>query len=65
MLTHFDPELGIPLEQKSYGGSCLLYDTNNTDPFHNIWVNSESCLYQTTMGSTFVFEINRCLDYTG
>lgn len=37
MLTHFDPELGKPLEQKNYGGNCLLYDVNNADPYHNIW----------------------------
>ena len=37
LLRHVDPELGKPLEEKSYGGNCLLYDPDHPDPFHNIW----------------------------
>jgi len=38
MVKHLDGKLGVALPEKSYGGSCLLYDANNTaDPFHNIW----------------------------
>lgn len=37
VLKHFDPKLGKSLEQKSYGGNCLIYDPNSTEPFHNVW----------------------------
>ncbi|PAA93971.1 hypothetical protein BOX15_Mlig025942g2, partial [Macrostomum lignano] len=38
MLSYLDPELGKPLPEKDYGGSCLIYDpANTTDPFHNVW----------------------------
>ncbi len=38
LLRHVDPELGTLLEEKSYGGNCLIYDPGTPeDPFHNIW----------------------------
>jgi len=37
LMVHFDDTLGKPLPEKSYGGNCLIYDANNTDPFHNLW----------------------------
>ncbi|KAI2798829.1 Phosphatidylserine synthase 2 [Blomia tropicalis] len=38
LLTHIDPALGKPLEEKSYGGNCRLYDPDQSnDPFHNIY----------------------------
>ncbi|KAK3103672.1 hypothetical protein FSP39_020900 [Pinctada imbricata] len=37
LMKHFDDKLGVPLPEKAYGGNCLLYDPNATDPFHNIW----------------------------
>ncbi|XP_054164908.1 phosphatidylserine synthase 2-like [Oppia nitens] len=38
LLKHIDPNLGVPLEERDYGGNCALYDPNVTDdPFHNIW----------------------------
>lgn len=37
LMVNFDKTLGKPMPEKSYGGNCLLYDTDNTDPFHNIW----------------------------
>jgi len=38
-LTHIDPNLGKPLEERDYGGNCKLYDPEvPNDPFHNIWV---------------------------
>ncbi|ELU10107.1 hypothetical protein CAPTEDRAFT_93305 [Capitella teleta] len=38
LMKHIDPELGVPLPEKDYGGSCVIYDESNPeDPFHNIW----------------------------
>ncbi|XP_018010579.1 phosphatidylserine synthase 2 [Hyalella azteca] len=38
LLKHLDPKLGVPLEEKDYGGNCLLYDPSMPeDPYHNIW----------------------------
>lgn len=38
LLTHIDPNLGKPLEERDYGGNCKLYDPEQpNDPFHNIW----------------------------
>ncbi|GFO03340.1 phosphatidylserine synthase 2, partial [Plakobranchus ocellatus] len=36
LLRHFDAELGKPLPEKDYGGNCLIYDANHTNPWHNI-----------------------------
>ncbi|GFR70841.1 phosphatidylserine synthase [Elysia marginata] len=36
LLKHFDPELGKPLPEKDYGGNCLIYDSNHTNPWHNV-----------------------------
>nr|XP_027237715.1 phosphatidylserine synthase 2-like [Penaeus vannamei] len=37
LLKFIDPKLGEPLEEKDYGGNCLLYDPEHTDdPYHNI-----------------------------
>ncbi|CAF0745255.1 unnamed protein product [Didymodactylos carnosus] len=34
--AHIDPELGKPLPDKDYGGSCRIYDwENSTDPFYS------------------------------
>ncbi|KAF7233697.1 hypothetical protein EG68_10052 [Paragonimus skrjabini miyazakii] len=35
-LRYLDPDLGKPLEEKNYGGSCIIYDSNSTDPWHNV-----------------------------
>ena len=43
-MTHFDGSLGVKLPEKAYGGSCLLYDPNATDPWHNLWVGRHSHL---------------------
>ncbi|PNF28640.1 Phosphatidylserine synthase 2 [Cryptotermes secundus] len=38
LLKHIDSKLGVPLEEKSYGGNCLIYDKDvPEDPFHNVW----------------------------
>jgi len=38
LLSHLDSSLGRPLDEKAYGGSCVIYDSNRTDdPFHNVW----------------------------
>jgi phosphatidylserine synthase 2 len=38
LMKHIDSSLGEPLPDKDYGGSCKIYDPNNTaDPFHNFW----------------------------
>ncbi|KDR07745.1 phosphatidylserine synthase 2-like isoform X2 [Zootermopsis nevadensis] len=38
LLNHIDSKLGVPLEEKSYGGNCRIYDEDvPEDPFHNIW----------------------------
>ncbi|XP_069692236.1 phosphatidylserine synthase 2-like [Periplaneta americana] len=38
LLKHIDSRLGVPLEEKSYGGNCRVYDQDvPEDPFHNIW----------------------------
>ncbi|OQV12010.1 Phosphatidylserine synthase 2 [Hypsibius exemplaris] len=42
LLRHLDPTLGVALPEKDYGGSCLLYDNNHTDPYHNIWDKFDS-----------------------
>lgn len=40
LLKHIDPSLGVPLPEKSYGGTCLIYDPSEpNNPFHNFWVN--------------------------
>uniref|UniRef100_A0A8C6M8S6 Phosphatidylserine synthase n=1 Tax=Nothobranchius furzeri TaxID=105023 RepID=A0A8C6M8S6_NOTFU len=37
-MKYIDPNLGVPLPERDYGGNCLIYDPGNTtDPFHNIW----------------------------
>ncbi|KAG8226791.1 hypothetical protein J437_LFUL002837 [Ladona fulva] len=42
LLHHVDSKLGVPLEEKSYGGNCKLYDEGfPEDPFHNLWVFME------------------------
>ena len=38
MMKNFDSKLGVPLPEKSYGGSCLIYDPDNEDPWHNLKV---------------------------
>lgn len=38
LFKHIDPSLGKPLPEKSYGGTCLIYDANEpNNPFHNFW----------------------------
>lgn len=38
LLKHIDSKLGVPLEERSYGGNCRIYDRDvPEDPFHNIW----------------------------
>ncbi|XP_046390648.1 phosphatidylserine synthase 2-like isoform X2 [Ischnura elegans] len=37
LLQHVDSKLGYPLEERSYGGNCKIYDENKPqDPFHNV-----------------------------
>lgn len=36
LLRHIDKNLGKPLPEKDYGGNCYIYDSNHTDPFHNL-----------------------------
>jgi phosphatidylserine synthase 2 len=36
LIRHFDSSLGQPLPEKDYGGHCLIYDSNHTDPWHNL-----------------------------
>ena len=37
-LKHLDSRLGVPLEEKEYGGDCRIYDpTRPEDPYHNVW----------------------------
>ena len=37
LLKNFDPKLGEPLEERSYGGSCMLYDEDSPEsPWHNV-----------------------------
>ena len=36
-MKNFDPKLGEPLEERSYGGSCMLYDEDTPEnPWHNV-----------------------------
>lgn len=37
-LKYVDARLGVPLPERDYGGNCLIYDPDKTDPFHNVWV---------------------------
>ncbi|XP_013777085.1 phosphatidylserine synthase 2-like [Limulus polyphemus] len=38
LLKHIDKDLGKPLEERDYGGNCLIYDsTFPEDPWHNVW----------------------------
>jgi len=37
LLKYLDPNLGEPLDEKDYGGSCTIYDSGHPDPFHNLW----------------------------
>lgn len=40
-LKYVDPKLGVPLPERDYGGNCLIYDADNeSDPFHNVWVQA-------------------------
>ncbi|XP_032787452.2 phosphatidylserine synthase 2 [Daphnia magna] len=37
LLKHFDSKLGEPLAERSYGGSCVIYDeTVPENPWHNV-----------------------------
>ncbi|XP_076450814.1 phosphatidylserine synthase 2-like [Babylonia areolata] len=36
LLKHFDGNLGKELPEKDYGGNCLIYDANHTNPWHNV-----------------------------
>ena len=37
MLKWIDPKLGKPLPEKSYGGTCRIYDWETPeDPWHNL-----------------------------
>ncbi|XP_029652149.1 phosphatidylserine synthase 2 [Octopus sinensis] len=36
LMTHLDPKLGSPLPEKDYGGNCYIFDSNHSDPFHNL-----------------------------
>ena len=37
LLKHFDSKLGEPLAERSYGGSCIIYDeTVPENPWHNV-----------------------------
>ncbi|CAG0884763.1 unnamed protein product [Cyprideis torosa] len=37
LLRHLDSRLGVPLEEKEYGGNCVIYDESRLDdPFHNV-----------------------------
>uniref|UniRef100_A0A0L8G341 Phosphatidylserine synthase n=2 Tax=Octopus bimaculoides TaxID=37653 RepID=A0A0L8G341_OCTBM len=36
LMTHLDPNLGSPLPEKDYGGNCYIFDSNHSDPFHNL-----------------------------
>ncbi|XP_063108074.1 phosphatidylserine synthase 2 isoform X3 [Cavia porcellus] len=36
-LKYVDARLGVPLPERDYGGNCLIYDPDKTDPFHNVW----------------------------
>lgn len=36
LLRHFDSSLGKELPEKDYGGNCLIYDANHTNPWHNL-----------------------------
>jgi len=35
-MSYIDPELGKPLPERSYAEDCTFYDSNSTDPWHNI-----------------------------
>lgn len=36
-MKHFDSKLGEPLAERSYGGSCVIYDESMPDnPWHNV-----------------------------
>ncbi|RXG51919.1 Phosphatidylserine synthase 2, partial [Armadillidium vulgare] len=46
LLKHLDPSLGVPLEEKDYGGNCLIYDGDVSDnPYHNVWVKDKMDLF--------------------
>lgn len=37
LLKHFDNKLGEPLAERSYGGSCVIYDDAMPEnPWHNV-----------------------------
>ncbi|PVD33310.1 hypothetical protein C0Q70_04563 [Pomacea canaliculata] len=36
LMKHFDDKLGKPLPEKDYGGNCFIYDSNHTNPWHNL-----------------------------
>ncbi|XP_064634708.1 phosphatidylserine synthase 2-like isoform X2 [Lineus longissimus] len=38
LLTNFDADLGKPLPEKDYGGTCIIYEPGHPNgPFHNVW----------------------------
>lgn len=60
-MKFIDPNLGVPLPERDYGGNCLIYDPGNgTDPFHNIWVR---CLYSVEIPQLILYLLKFGLFY--
>ena len=36
VFRYLDGDLGEPIPEKDYGGSCTLYDGDSEDPWHNV-----------------------------
>lgn len=59
LLKHFDPKLGEPLAEKSYGGSCIIYDTSVPDnPWHNVLDKFDVFVPTHLFGKTFICYYN-------
>lgn len=51
LLKHLDSSLGRPLDEKTYGGNCRIYDQSRPDdPFHNVWDKFDAFVFSHFFG---------------
>ncbi len=51
MLKFLDEDLGEPIPEKDYGGTCLIYDPETpNDPYHNVWDKMDIFIFSHLFG---------------
>ena len=51
MLKFLDENLGEPIPEKDYGGTCLIYDPETPhDPYHNVWDKMDIFIFSHLFG---------------